>query len=108
MAAAAKKTSTKSDNRNVVNIKNDDIPAQIEVLREDVRLLAETVKSQIADTAKEKSAKAKAVASEKAELVKNRYEDLTSQAETQIRENPLSSIAIAVGAGVLLGLVSRR
>jgi len=46
----------------------------------------------------EKTAVAKDVTAEKTELVKERYSDLTNKAERSIQENPLTSIAIAVGA----------
>ena len=33
---------------------------------------------------------------------------MTTKAETSIKENPLTSIAIAVGAGLVLGALTRR
>ena len=93
--------------KNVVSIKQD-IPTQLEALREDVALLARTVKEQAQATVTDKTSTVKDVASAKAEAAKDRYDELTSTAEARIKENPLSSVAIAVGAGMLLGALTRR
>lgn len=93
--------------KNVVSMKQD-IPAQIETLKNDVAQLAETLKLQTKATVSEKTAVAKDVTTEKAELVKERYNELSNKAERSIQENPLTSIAIAVGAGVLLGALTRK
>ena len=93
--------------KNVVSMKQD-IPAQIETLKNDVAQLAEALKLQTKATVSEKTAVAKDVTTEKAELVKERYNELSNKAERSIQENPLTSIAIAVGAGVLLGALTRK
>jgi len=85
--------------KNVVSMKQD-IPAQIETLKNDVAQLAEALKLQTKATVSEKTAVAKDVTTEKAELVKERYNELSNKAERSIQENPLTSIAIAVGAAM--------
>jgi ElaB/YqjD/DUF883 family membrane-anchored ribosome-binding protein len=93
--------------KNVVEIKPD-VNAQIETLRADVALLTKTLKEQAKVTAQEKTAKVVGTASVKAAETKAKYNELTATAEKSIKENPLSSIAIAVAAGAFLGLLSRR
>ena len=104
MATKTAKTTTK---KNVVSLKPD-VQTQIEALRKDIALLADAVKLQTKQTVTEKTATARAVATEKAYEAKLKYEELTTKAETQIKEKPLTSIAIAVGAGMLLGAITRR
>lgn len=93
--------------KNVVDIKPD-VNAQIETLRNDIALLTKTIKSQAKATAQEKTAQAVDTANAKVAETKAKYDELTTTAEKSIRENPLSSVAIAVAAGMLLGLLSRR
>lgn len=102
----ATKTSKTTNKKNVVSLKPD-VQTQIEALRKDIGLLADAVKLQTKETVSEGTATAKAVAVEKADEAKLKYEELTSKAESQIREKPLTSIAIAVGAGLLLGAITR-
>ena len=93
--------------KNVVNIK-EDIPAQIETLRADIALLAETVRDTTKAKASDKVSVVKDVAAEKVDEAKLKYSELSSKAETSIKENPLTSVAIAVGAGMVLGALTRR
>ncbi len=100
--------STAASRKKVVAMKDPDISSQIEILRADIATLAGTIKSQAKATANEKVATAKKVAAETTDTAKVKYDELTSSAETQIRENPLTSVAIAVGVGLLLGALTRR
>jgi len=93
--------------KNVVTMKQD-IPAQLETLRGDIANLAATIKLQAKAAVADKKETAKQVTAEKTEFVKDRYDELTTKAETSIKENPLTSIAIAVGAGLVLGALTRR
>lgn len=93
--------------KNVVDIEPD-VNAQIETLRADIALLTKTIKSQAKTTAKVKASQVVDTASTKAAETKAKYDELTTTAEKSIRENPLSSVAIAVAAGMFLGLLSRR
>lgn len=93
--------------KNVVSMKND-IPAQLDTLREDIANLAEAIKLQAKATVSDKAATAKDVTLEKSEIIKDRYDQLTTSAETSIKDNPLTSIAIAIGAGIVLGALTRR
>ncbi len=94
--------------KNIVTLKSDDIPAQLDTLRADMALLTEMIKSQATAKVNEKTSTAKAIASEKTDEVVMRYEEITSKAESSIKENPLTSIAIAIGAGIVLGALTRR
>ncbi len=94
--------------KNIVTLKSDDIPAQLDTLRADMALLTEMIKSQATAKVNEKTSSAKAIASEKTDEVVMRYEEITSKAESSIKENPLTSIAIAIGAGIVLGALTRR
>lgn len=93
--------------KNVVSMQQD-IPTQLDTLRQDVANLAEMLKLQAKVKVADKKETVKSVATEKTELVKDRYDELTTKAETSIKENPLTSIAIAVGAGLVLGALTRR
>lgn len=104
---AKQNSSTKSDNQNVVAM-NSDISTQLETLKADVALLASTVKEQAQATVAEKTGTAKEIAVAKAEQAKDRYDAITQTAEQRIKENPLTSIALAVGAGLVLGAITRR
>ena len=101
----ASKTTSK---KNVVAIKDNDIPAQIETLRADIATLTSMVKTQATDKIVQTKDTVKETAAQKTEAAKVRYDELTTQAEKSIKENPLTSIAIAVGAGIVLGALSRR
>lgn len=93
--------------KNVVSIK-DDIPAQIETLRGDVAKLTETLKKQAKAKMSDKASTVKDVTDEKTQELKQRYDELAKSTEASIKENPLSAIAIAIGAGVVLGALTRR
>lgn len=93
--------------KNIVDIKPD-VSTQIETLRADIALLADTVKSQAKTTAQVKKAQVVNTAEVKAAEAKEKYAELTTSAEKSIRENPLTSVAIAAGVGVLFGLLTRK
>ena len=102
----ATKTSKSLVKKNVVPL-NPDVQTQIEALRKDITLLADAVKIQTKQAVNERTATAKEVAVEKADAAKDKYNELTTNAEAQIKEKPLTSIAIAVGVGMLLGAITR-
>lgn len=93
--------------KNVVSIK-DDIPAQIETLRADVAKLTETLKTQAKATVADKASTVRHVTDEKTQELKQRYNEIAKSTESSIKENPLSAIAIAIGAGIVLGALTRR
>lgn len=101
----ASKASTK---KNVVSLKDNDIPAQIETLRADIATLTSMMKTQASDKITQTKDTVKDTAAQTTEAAKIRYDELSTKAETSIKENPLTSIAIAVGAGIVLGALSRR
>lgn len=106
-ATTAKRQTPKTTTDNVVPMTGE-ISQQLEVLREDLKALAQTVKTQALEKVESRTETAKAVASEQKEAVAARYDELSTQAETRIREKPLSSMAIAVGAGLVLGAILRN
>ena len=91
----------------VTPLGGSEISQQLDTLRADLKTLAQTVKSQALSKVDGRAETAKTVAVDQAELAKARYDELTTKAESSIREKPLSSMAIAVGAGVLLGAILR-
>lgn len=105
-----KKTATKrptvTTTDNVVPM-NTEISQQLDTLRADLKALAETVKTQAKAKVEGRAETAKAVAADQKDAAMARYEELSTKAELQIREKPLSSMAIAVGAGLVLGAILR-
>lgn len=99
---------TKKKNVVALSSKDEDISKQLETLRTDISKLAETVKVQAKATASQKTQAVKDVTAEKTQIAKDRYDEFSTKAESSIKENPLTSVAIAVGAGVILGALSRR
>lgn len=100
---------TKKATKNIVALKGQpDIAAQVETLRADIAELAKAVKVQAQVTAEEKVSTVKNVVAETKDTATMKYRDITDSAETSIREKPLTAIAIAVGAGLFLGAMTRR
>lgn len=85
-----------------------DISNQLETLRNDIMLLAKTVKEQALTTVESRKDTAKTAATDQKDAAVAKYDELTAKAETQIREKPLTSIAMAVGAGLVLGALLRK
>ncbi|MGB6231698.1 MAG: hypothetical protein WBF53_16395 [Litorimonas sp.] len=86
---------------------NGELTQQLDTLRADFKALAETVKAQALSKVEGRAETAKAVAVEQKDAALARYEELSGKAEVQIREKPLSSMAMAIGAGVVLGAILR-
>lgn len=107
-AKTTKTTGTKKKTTDNVVPMNSEISSQLEILRADLKALAQTVKSQAREKVEARTETARTVASEQKEAVAARYDELTTKAETRIREKPLSSMAIAIGAGLVLGAVLRN
>ena len=104
VTTTTKKTTTPKEN--VVAIKPD-VNTQIDALRADIALLADALKLQAKETLNSKTEVARTEAKLKADEARMKYDELTTKAEAQIKENPLTSIAVAVGAGLLLGAIAR-
>lgn len=98
---------TATTSANVVPM-NNDISNQLETLRDDIMLLAKTVKEQAKSTVESRKDTAKTVAVDQKEAVLAKYDELTTKAELQIREKPLTSMAIAVGVGLVLSAILRK
>lgn len=104
-AKPTKKSTTTSDN--VVPM-NSDISNQLDVLRNDILLLAKTVKEQAVSTVEGRKETAKTVAIDQKEAAVAKYDELSNKAEIQIREKPLTSLAMAVGVGFVLSAILRK
>jgi ElaB/YqjD/DUF883 family membrane-anchored ribosome-binding protein len=98
---------TATTSANVVPM-NSDIANQLETLRNDIKLLAKTVKDQALSTVENRKDTAKTVAIDQKEAAMAKYDELSTKAELQIREKPLTSMAIAVGAGIVLSAILRK
>lgn len=104
---APKRPKKTASSDNVVAM-NSDISTQLDTLRNDIKLLAKTVKDQALNKVESRTDTAKTVAADQKDAAVAKYEELSTKAEVQIREKPLTSMAIAVGAGVLLGAILRN
>ena len=82
----------------------DDLRRQAKVVKEDLRGLGRTAK----EVAQDKLGDAKKKAVEYADEGKQEALRLEDQVESYIRQNPLKSVLIATGAGLLLGLLLSR
>lgn len=99
----------KKIDKNIISLKSEqDIAAQVEILRADISELAKIVKVQAQNVAEQKASTVKNVVKDTRETATTKYRDITTSAETSIREKPLTAMAIAVGAGLMLGAMSRR
>lgn len=87
---------------------NNDISNQLETLRNDIMLLAKTVKEQAKSTVESRKDTAKTVAIDQKDAALAKYDELSTKAELQIREKPLTSMAMAVGAGLVLSAILRK
>ena len=112
-------TATATRTAKVVPLNREDLQAQIATLKADLAELTSSLKEQgveyvdaktadLRATASEKTAELRTVATQKAEIAKDKYADTLADTEARIRANPLTSVAIAVGAGLVLGAITRR
>lgn len=111
MATASR--ATRSSNGTKAN--PEDLEAEIARLREDVARLAE----QLSKTGEHSYSAARRAAAEGAEQLRVKGEaavetiranatDIEAQVTDAVREKPITSLAIAVGVGYFLALLSRR
>lgn len=84
------------------------VSARIETLKSDLATLTQSLRENGFDYVDEKTAHARAIAAEKAELAKEKYAELAADTEAKIRANPLTAVAIAAGVGLVFGALSRR
>lgn len=92
----------------VVPLAKDDVLARIETLRAELGELTSTLKAQGTAVLDEKTREIRQVAAQKTAVAKETYTELAADTEAKIRANPLTSVAIAAGVGLLLGAISRR
>jgi len=93
----------------------DDLRRQAKTVKEDLRGLGRTAKEVAQDKLSDAKKKAVEYADEGKQKTAQYYEQgkqeasrLEDQVESYIRQNPLKSVLIATGAGLLLGLLMRR
>ncbi len=93
----------------------EDIYAQIATLRADMAALGSTIaalgKSKghaVADAAREDVAALRAKGEEQAAMLAEQARGLVDDAEGFLRNRPAAALGIAVGAGVLVGLILNR
>ena len=84
------------------------VTARIETLKSDLAQLTQSPRENGLTYLDAKTADARAAASEKAELAKEKYAELAADTEAKIRANPLTAVAIAAGVGLIFGAISRR
>jgi ElaB/YqjD/DUF883 family membrane-anchored ribosome-binding protein len=82
----------------------DDIKRDIEALRSDLKGLVETVSQIAANKASEGIETSKEMIS----TTSTKAQELQGNLENKVRANPLASIGIALGAGMLLATLRRR
>lgn len=106
-AANASKTKT--------TVSSKDIEAGLEQVKSDIAMLTDTLAQYgqgkingIQSTAAEKSEIALKSSEETLNELRAQVEQLSGRVETQIKEKPLQSIAIAAGIGALFALIARK
>ena len=94
---------------------NPDLQAQITALKDDIAKISATLAKLGKNTAKDARrsaassfASAKLRGEETFEDLRSQARELEDQLAETVRENPLSTIAIAAGVGFLLALIARR
>lgn len=83
--------STRTDMR--TDRDSEELATQVENLQRDLREMSKTVTK---------------LASGKVEAVKDEALDTARQAEDMVRSNPLAAVAITLGLGFIVGMMSRR
>lgn len=94
---------------------SEDLAQQIDTLKADIARLTETMTSM----GKQKAYEARGDVEARAALLKERGMDavdsagheidrLTAEAERNVREKPMTALAIAAGVGVLVGFLTAR
>lgn len=92
----------------VIDIKQDDISKQFEALRQDVAALAATLAELSKEKIKDRALPLKDTALAQKDAAQDKYKELTQTAKTKIKDNPLTAVSAALGAGLVLGLLTRR
>ena len=113
MAEVTEKTAKTNGSKSVIN--EGDIEAQLEAIRADVTALSPMMGAIFKEKVHEFEATAGAAAEEanaKAKKARKYLEDSVDQAEkaldNRVQDNPLQSIAMAFGLGVLVAYLFRR
>ncbi len=106
---------TKAVNGRSKDVTTADLTDQIEVLREDISSLTQTIAdigkakgAEATDAAKAKAAELRDRASATAEAARGQAAQLQGQANDFIRDQPATALGIAAGIGFLVGYMGRR
>ena len=92
----------------VIDIKQDDISKQFDALRQDVAALATTITELSKEKIKDTAVPIKDTALAQKDAAQDKHKELTQTAETKIKDNPLTAVTAALGAGLVIGLLTRR
>ena len=97
------------------SVDTGDLTAQIETLRKDISAITQTVgdlaKSKVANVkhdARTKAAQAQEKGAAMASDAQAQLAELGAEATSYVRRNPVQSLAIAAGLGLMVGFLSRR
>ena len=102
-------TSTKSaGDSTTTTAHSDELRRKYSVAKSAVADLAGEVSRTAADRVGEIKAQTSDWVHDKAEIIRERATDSQTAVVTLVRRNPLAAVAIAAGAGLLLGLLIRR
>ncbi len=85
-----------------------DLQAQVEQLKEDIAALASTLADMGAQTVRDARRTVRRQGEDAVDELKSRAQDLEAQLTAAVREKPIASLAMALGAGYVLALLSRR
>ncbi len=92
----------------VIDIKQDDISKQFDALRQDVATPTASITELSKETIKDKTLPLKDITLAQKGAAQDKYKELTQTAETKIKDNPLTAVSAALGAGLVLGMLMRR
>ncbi|MGC8625308.1 MAG: glycine zipper domain-containing protein [Phycisphaerae bacterium] len=101
-------TSTKVADVSTTTAHSDELRRKYTVAKSAVADLAGEVSKTAADRVGEIKAQTSDWVHDKAEIIRERASDSQTAVITLVRRNPLAAVAIAAGAGLLLGMLIRR
>ncbi|WP_163846804.1 DUF883 family protein [Pseudooceanicola aestuarii] len=113
--AQAQKTASNASAAKAHDPSQDDIQAQLKVLQAEVANLTQVLgdygraqTGELKSFATERARKLRADAEAGVKLTEAQVRDAYSDAETAVRNNPGTAVAIASGVGFLIGLIASR
>jgi ElaB/YqjD/DUF883 family membrane-anchored ribosome-binding protein len=108
-------TRTSNNSKSNSSVSPKDIEAGLELVKADIAALTKTLSAygkgkvdDLQETATNKSEIALQTSEETLKELRAQVDALTGKFETQIKEKPIQSIAIAAGVGALVAMLTRR